>query len=254
MKKLLLTIIGVCVLCCSNLYAETIKLTAGEWDPYISKNLKHYGFVSHIVTDVFKDAGIDVEYGFFPWKRSYHLASEGEEWHGSIIWGKSDERAEKFLFTEPVLETTSVLFHKKDNELEWETYKDLSNIKIGATLEYFYGDEFKKAEENKVINVERVPTDEQNFKKLLAGRIDAFNVDLDVAFSLLNKSFTQEERDSLTYNKRPITKDSSYLLISKKAPNAEELVKKFNKSFKKLKAAGKIDKYFENSRKGEYKK
>jgi len=45
-------------------------------------------------------------------------------------------------------------------------------IIIGGVLGYFYQKEFEKAG----LNVEYVATDEQNLKKLLAGRIDIFPV------------------------------------------------------------------------------
>ncbi len=49
--------------------AETIRLTNGEWQPYLSKDAPHHGFASHIVTEAFALVGVEVEYGFFPWKR-----------------------------------------------------------------------------------------------------------------------------------------------------------------------------------------
>ena len=32
---------------------KTIRLTNGEWQPYLSKDVPHYGFASHIVTEAF---------------------------------------------------------------------------------------------------------------------------------------------------------------------------------------------------------
>ena len=49
---------------------ETIRITNGEWPPYMSKKLKHYGLASRITTEAFASQGVKVEYGFFPWARS----------------------------------------------------------------------------------------------------------------------------------------------------------------------------------------
>ncbi len=51
--------------------AETLRITNGEWPPFTSQHLPHGGPLSRTVAEAFKQAGIKVEYGFFPWKRSY---------------------------------------------------------------------------------------------------------------------------------------------------------------------------------------
>ena len=50
--------------------AEKITLANGEWAPYLSENLKHYGYISRIVKEAFEEEGYEVEYVFLPWKRS----------------------------------------------------------------------------------------------------------------------------------------------------------------------------------------
>ena len=49
---------------------DTIRLTNGDWQPFMSKNGPHHGIASHVVTEAFALVGVEVEYGFFPWKRS----------------------------------------------------------------------------------------------------------------------------------------------------------------------------------------
>ena len=46
---------------------DTIRLTNGEWQPYLSQDVAHHGFASHVVTEAFAQVGVDVEFGFFPW-------------------------------------------------------------------------------------------------------------------------------------------------------------------------------------------
>lgn len=75
-----------------NVYAqESIRLTNGEWPPYLSKDLKHYGVASRIVTEAFDLEGIKVEYGFFPWERALELAKHGD-WDGSLVWFHTPKR------------------------------------------------------------------------------------------------------------------------------------------------------------------
>ncbi len=91
---------------------ETIRLTNGDWAPYMSKNLKHYGITSHIVTEAYKLEGIKVKYGFFPWARGKLLAQDGK-WDGATGWSYSDERAKHFLYSDSIMEFKVVFFHLK---------------------------------------------------------------------------------------------------------------------------------------------
>ena len=53
--------------CSSSVFAgEEIRITLGEWSPFISKELPHYGIVPHIISEIFNEAGVNVQYGFFP--------------------------------------------------------------------------------------------------------------------------------------------------------------------------------------------
>ncbi len=83
--------------------SKTIRLTNGEWQPYLSKDTPHHGFVSHIVTEAY--ALVGVEYGFFPWKRSMKLAREGT-WDGTAARADTEDRRQEFFLTDPVAPTT----------------------------------------------------------------------------------------------------------------------------------------------------
>lgn len=50
--------------------AETVKITTGEWKPFISEEFKHGGVILHIVREAFARKEIDVKIGFFPWARA----------------------------------------------------------------------------------------------------------------------------------------------------------------------------------------
>ena len=79
MNKLLSILIFLVLFSVSSLFAkETIRLTNGEWLPYMSANLKYNGVASRIVTEAFALEGIEVVYSFFPWKRAYALVSNGD--------------------------------------------------------------------------------------------------------------------------------------------------------------------------------
>lgn len=226
-----------------------LRLTNGEWPPYLSETLPHYGLASRIVTEAFAVQGIKVEYGFFPWPRSLALAQDGS-WAGSAVWFKNEEREKDFYYSDPIIEVQYVFFHLKTFSFDWQSYEDLAEVRIGATLEYDYGPAFTEAEQSGQIKVERVPADEQNFDKLLAGRIDIFPLDLEVGLNMLQKNFTSEQIALITYHPLPVRSDPGYLLLSKKVAGNEELIQVFNEGLQKLKESGQFEQFVQESRAG----
>ena len=90
--------------------SKTIRLTNGEWQPFLSEHVPHYGFASHIITEAFALVGVEVEYGFFPWKRSMKLARDGT-WDGTAVWFDTEERRENMFLTDPVVSSAMAFFH-----------------------------------------------------------------------------------------------------------------------------------------------
>ncbi len=254
MKKMLkrIWLIPLFLIISPSIFAEeTIRITTGEWAPYLSKDLKYYGVAARIVTESFALEGVKVEYGFFPWARSKFFAREGE-WDGSAVWVHNSERAKDFLFSDSVVEVKNVFFHLKSYSFDWNTIDDLKGISIGGTIEYSYGEAFQNAEKTGRIKVQRAPSDEINFRKLLAGRIKIFPFVLDNSYLLLQKSFKPGQIRLITYHPKPVDAKSNRLMLSKKIERNKHMLKLFNKGLKRLKESGKYDQYLEESRRGEY--
>lgn len=232
---------------------ETIRLASGEWPPYQSENLKYFGVASRIVTEVFALEGVKVEYGYFPWKRSYKLAETGQ-WDGTFLWFDTPERREVFYISDPVMDIQYVFFHLKSYSFDWNTIDDLKGIAIGATGGYDLGEAFQSAEEAGTINVQRVPKDEQSFQKLLLGRIQIFPSDLEAGYAMIQKNFPPDQAELFTHHPKPLRADPHHLLLSKKAERNKQMIELFNEGLKRLKESGKFDQYIAESRRGEYRK
>ncbi len=232
--------------------SETIRLTNGDWAPYLSKTMKHHGVSSHIVTEVFASMGVKTEYGFFPWSRAYKLAKDGD-WHGSVVWQPSEERRKAFYFSqEPVLNQSRVFIHLADYAFDWKTIDDLAGIEIGGTIEYLYGEAFQKAEAEGKIMVERVPTDLINIRKLLKKRVDIIPMEKQVARHLIKTDFTPDEARSITFHPRPLTQDAYHLILSKRFERNKTLIKQFDEHFRKYKASGRYDQLMKDAMEGKY--
>ena len=240
---------------CQAIFAQTsIKLTNGEWEPFLSEFSYQYGVDSHVVTEAFKLEGIKVEWGFFPWKRSYQLAKNGDVWHGSAAWWPSEETKADFLVSDPISKTSFVFFHLKTFTFDWQSLSDLKGLRIGGTLEYDYGTEFMEAMNEKRINVELVSSDELNYKKLINDRIDIFPNDLLVGYSQIRNSLLPETAKKFTHHSLQFEKTTLHLILSKNNKNSKYFMDKFNSGLKKLKSSGRFSNMFKDLDKGKYDK
>ncbi len=248
-------IVTLCAILFSNMASaqtsKTIRLTNGEWQPYLSKNAPHLGFASHVVTEAFALVGVKVEYGFFPWARAYKLAEDGT-WDGTAVWLDSEERREHFHYSDAVVPSKVAFFHLKDSGFDWKSFEDLRDVKVGGTLKYAYGDEFDAAEKAGIIKTDRAQNDQLGLKKLLKGRIEVFPGEIMVTYAQIRDSLSKDEIAMITHHAKHIHEKSQHLLLSKKVPGNEELRDLFNEGLKKLKASGKYDQIIADALAGKY--
>ena len=219
---------------------DTIRLTTGKWQPFTSKSAPHYGFASHIVTEAFALVGVEVEYGFFPWKRAMKLARDGK-WDGSIIWYDTEERRADFFYTDPIAPATNSFFHLKSYQFDWNQFEDLTDLRVGGTSEYSYGAEFDAAEQAGVFRTYRAISDEVGLTNLLKGRIDVFPGELLVTYEQIRDTFSKEDTTLFTHHPKAISTLPLYLLLSRKVPGNEQIRDLFNEGLRQLKETGIYD-------------
>jgi len=227
------------ILCLSiNLFAQrAIKLLTGEWPPYTSESEVKGKMAEGIVTEAFRLEGVTVSYEYYPWKRSYRSAKEGLG-IGTFPWYKSKEREKDFIVTkEPLLKVKNVFFHLKSLNFRWENYDDLKKYTIGGTIGYTDA----ALLQSKGLDVQLVPREELNLKKLLKHRMDITPSSIATAYYFINKLFTKEERALFTYHPKAIFDSEMYMLISKNIPDAQELADTFDQGLIRLKKSGRYD-------------
>ena len=238
---------------------DVIRLTNGEWPPYLSGELPHYGYASRLVKEVFAEVGVEVEYEFFPWKRSFEYAKWGkglgddDVWHGTVVWVYTEERAKDFLYTDVAISDIQVFFHLKSFPLNWKTVEDLRGKSIGGTLHTAYPI-LEEAEKQGIFRIERAGYYDVLFKRLLRKRIDAVPLDRNVGKYFLRTSFTSEEQKEITYSPTVIQERKYHVILTKKIKENERFIRLFNEGLKKLKANGRYDELSQSLSRGEYDK
>ncbi|RED51568.1 amino acid ABC transporter substrate-binding protein (PAAT family) [Aestuariispira insulae] len=229
--------------CQSWAQSQVIRLTNGEFPPFLTEEKEGYGVASRIVTEAFAASGYLVNYGFFPWKRALVLAERGE-WDGSVVWSWSEERAESFLYSDPVIVTREVFFHRSTRDFTWDGYESLTGYRIGATIGYFYGEEFHHAQDTGLIQVEHVATDYHNLRKLAHDRIDISLVEINVGRALLKEQLPEFRDMVVPYDEKPVRVTTLHLVVSKTLMDGEGIVSAFNKGMKQIDDTGRIEEIF----------
>lgn len=215
---------------------EKIRLTNGEWPPYLSQKLPHHGAASHIVREAFANEGIEVEYGFFPWNRSYILAQRGV-WDGTVVWVKTPEREQNFLYSDVVITDTEYLFHLKSVPLHFTDMASLTGKKVGATLHTAYPT-LERAQEDGLLQIERYGNYNLLYRRLLNKRVDAIPHVKQVGKYFQRTSLSEAEQQQITHSPLVLQTRQYHLILNRVSPRNVELLKRFNKGLRQLRENG----------------
>lgn len=231
-------------------YGEKVRITTGEWVPYLSQYTPHYGPLNRIVTEAFALEGINVEYGFFPWKRAL-LSTLYSEWDGSSMWGSHQERRDSFFHSNVIAKQQYMFFHLISFPFDWNSQDDLQGLVIGANLGYNYHTEFETAEKAGEIIVYRVKTEKQVIHMLLNSHVQIGLMEQAVAYYVMS-TMNPEETAKITFHNKPQSSDGLHLLLTKTKPKNKALMKRFNRGLQRLIESGKVNTYIQDAHKGGY--
>ncbi len=175
-----------------------------------------------------------------PWKRAMQELEHGVAGVGGIY--RNEERASKFDYSEPLIVERIAVFYNSQRPIEFRNLHDLFGKRIGVIRGWSYGDELDLARKNEQLVVEEVNGDQQNFRKLASGRLDAV-----LAIVESGERMLEEGAGELAYVKMATTllaSNPAYLAFSKKQ-NQVETLKQFNKTLAAMKKDGSLDKLFQ---------
>ena len=230
---------------------EFVTISIGEWPPYTSINQKHNGVIAHIITDIFKEMGLKVQFQNMPWARAYEEAASGR-FDGTGVWMHKSEREKDFIYSDPILNERFVFFHLKSDALEWSSLSDLKGSVMGGVRQSSYGPEMDAAINSGILTMSRVTHFRQNFFRLLEGRIRLFPMELNVGYSTLKQYVPKDKQNLITHHPKPFLENFSYVLFPRKNQESKKLVAAFNKRLKEFRRTGRYDRYFVDLEAGKY--
>lgn len=222
----------------SSTASEVLILVIDEWPPYTTQEMEQKGIATEIIIEALKAADLEYKIEFRPWARALEMVQYGQAW-GSFPWFYTEERAEIYAYSDPVITVDSVIFYRKDNPKfqngfpEYSTLQDLKAYTFGGVNGYFYEIIF----ENESFSYTLSQSLESAFKLLIEGKTDVINEDLNVGMHILQKYYP-DSSDTILASHDYLSKDDMFLLISKSISNHEETLEKFNKGLELIKSNG----------------
>lgn len=230
----------------SNVFAETkLIIVTGEIPPLISRQPEN-SFLTEIFQAVEKEMGVSFVFKFLPWKRCELHIKKLKAW-GAIPYVRTPEREKTYDFSERLFETGSKLFgytsERKMKNISYTELSELKKYKIGGVRGYWYEKMFNDAG----IKLELVTNEDQNLKKLRAGRIDFAPLDETAGWHMIRSLFPEESGNFFTLTK-PLRVKDSFLMTSKQYPDGQELLTRFNTALKKIKENGVFQKISDKRR------
>lgn len=228
-----------------------LKISVGDWPPYLSSELKHNGVIAHLISDILADEGYRVTFQFLPWPRAYSAAAAGR-FDGTAVWMHKAEREADFYFSEPLLDEQFVFFHLKSVPFDWQRFDDLTGMTLGGGLEYSYGPQFDAFLAKNTVKMERVSTDMQNFEKLLKERVVLYPQEMNVGYAALRNHFSASDQAKITHHPRPLLSNRSYLMLPKTLASSPALMARFNQRLADYRKSGRYQRYFDDLNQGKY--
>lgn len=213
---------------------DAVKLVVSEWETYSPIYYKKGKMLEEIVIAAFSQENIKVQIHYLPRKRGIAYAKDGT-FDGIFPWGRGDAQPKGFyspgkaLFIEE-----DVYFHLNGMAFEWDDMEDLKQYKLGVII----GHEDESYYKEQGLIYEAVATDELNFNRLLANRIDAYQSSKITGYTTIKNMFSAKKSGLFSHHPRVIERHKSYVLFSKKSSKGKSFSKKLDSGLSKLMKTG----------------
>ncbi len=234
-----LTLFVALVFSSANALAEKVVFAIGEWPPYVSSEMANYGYTTELVSAICREAGITPVYKFYPWARAEQLVQEGKVF-GSFAYAITETRKSKYLLSDVFQYGDNVFLYYDDNInitdniIAAKDLNDLKSLSFGVVL----GDFMREEYEIRDLKHYEVKNTRQLIRMLKAKRIDMIVGDRASLHYEIKKTFPQEVTKFKALTFSYMNAMPNVLIASKKYPNSEQILSRFNTGLKKILANG----------------
>lgn len=229
------------------LWSQTVKIGTGSYEPFTSDQMVNKGYASELTVLIFEAAGLDFEFSFHPWLTVEEYLQQGLI-DIAMPYGYTHERAEKYLYSNVLFHSYTVLFYHMDNTLiradlgRLEKAENLydnidlfSKYKIGGLSGYFYEPYLFDQD----INYLSVSDSEELLRMLETGSLDLILFTQTSGYYLLDKVFPDKTDDFKVlcrYDSYPSI--GNYFIASRNNPVGQILLDQLNKGLEEIVETG----------------
>ncbi|MFB2864475.1 substrate-binding periplasmic protein [Aeromonas sp. MdU4] len=195
------------------LLADPVRLTTLEWPPYTSQSLPDGGLIGHIVKRAFAEAGLQVEFDFYPWQRAMWLAADPNQ-HYSGYFPKyfADNLDKRWHMSASVGNSELGMAQQAGPLIRWQRLEELAPYRIGVVAGYINTREFDDLMTSKRLNTFAVDEDRLNLRKLQRNRLDLAVIDRDVFYWLLRHD-SKLNPAALQFNPKILERKSLHIMF-----------------------------------------
>jgi polar amino acid transport system substrate-binding protein len=228
-----LSLMFVLLLPMAGLKAETLRIVAEQWPPYVDQSAPQQGLAIDLITTALMRANYDYNIDYQPWPRALEGGKIGVYDLIANIW-YSDERARDLHYSEPYLINDMRLIKRKSSSIKFKKLADLNNLMVGVVKDYAYPKEFSDAKNfTKVGNSALLPA----IGELVKGQYDLVIGDLNAINYVLLK-FLPNELNNLEILPKSVGLSKLYVAASKANPKHDVIIKAFNEALRSMKQDG----------------
>lgn len=244
-----LTLLASPALRAGTLSGATIHICddAAEWPPYTfykrsdgQATRELTGFSVDVVTAIFQKAGIDARIELLPWARCQKEVMDGTGYQLALNASYNENRARAYHLSRPYYRTTNYYFYSKKvhpSGLRIDHLSDLRHYKVCGVFGYNY--------ETYGLPAGSIDQGAYDFAALVAkihaGRCDLFVEKYEVmaGFTVIGQPFLTDS--NLGHEAVPgMASTEFYMMVSRHAAHAEELLKTINDGLVELEASGQL--------------
>ena len=220
--------------------ANSLNVVTTDFPPFqYSENEKVKGITTEIVENIIANAGFEAKIRSYPWARALKLA---EKERNILIYSimQNPERDKKFKWIGEIAPFNVYFWKlKKRKDIKIHSILDVTDYKCGATAGDIKTDFLIKIGFVPGLNLDIVTTDQQNIRRLFAGKIDIMThneISFRESAKIENLDFSLVEK--LVYMKG----SSNQLQLAASLGTSDIVVEKLRASLKAFKKTKKYQK------------
>ena len=224
---------------------DKVRFAIGEWAPYTGEKLEAHGMAAELVSAACEAAGMKAEFEFTPWKRAEANVEQGVCF-ATFPYQDTREREARYDFSDSLFRSWNRLLYHTANArtagFVLHRAEDLKGFKVGTLLG---SDAINVPLRRAGATVEEVESIEQNLVKLAMDRLDFVADDQLVLLNAVRSTygFDPGKENLFDFNEMRIGAGTDYhLMVSRRYPQAKELLSRFNAGLKKLVDSGQYEK------------